>query len=182
MSSIFTRKCLSHFDCKAHKLSCNNIVACFMTSYHRLPNWQVLLQIWLPFFFSLVTMVTKNSCNLECCSDQICLLKQFPALAYHCVLFINFFTFFLNVFFLFQGGEVIFITFSDEFPLPDNGDFYMVFEGKKQRHVTTAQQINTFTLRAIVPGTSWTTSLDTLLLISTIDQAEIKMVIDGYIG
>lgn len=55
---------------------------------------------------------------------------------------------------MFQGGEVIFITFSDEFPLPDNGDFYMVFEGKKQRHVTTAQQINTFTLRAIVPGTS----------------------------
>lgn len=50
-----------------------------------------------------------------------------------------------------RGGEVIFITFSDEFPLPDNGDFYMVFEGKKQRHVTTAQQINTFTLRAIVP-------------------------------
>lgn len=99
-------------------------------------------------------MVTKNSCNLECCSDQICLLKQFPALAYHCVLFIKFFTFFLNGFFLFQGGEVIFITFSDEFPLPDNGDFYMVFEGKKQRHVTTAQQINTFTLRAIVPGTS----------------------------
>ncbi|PFX30955.1 rho guanine nucleotide exchange factor 28-like isoform X3 [Stylophora pistillata] len=50
-----------------------------------------------------------------------------------------------------RGGEVIFITFSDEFPLPDNGDFYMVFEGRNQRHVTTAQQINTFTLRAIVP-------------------------------
>jgi len=47
---------------------------------------------------------------------------------------------------------VLFITYSDEFPLPDNGDFYMVFEGKNQRHVTTAQQINLYTLCAIVPG------------------------------
>ncbi|XP_073242389.1 rho guanine nucleotide exchange factor 28-like isoform X6 [Porites lutea] len=50
-----------------------------------------------------------------------------------------------------RGGEVIFITYSDEYPLPDSGDFYMVFEGKNQRHVTTAQQLNAFTLRAIVP-------------------------------
>ncbi|KAJ7385330.1 A kinase (PRKA) anchor protein 13 [Desmophyllum pertusum] len=50
-----------------------------------------------------------------------------------------------------RGGEVIFITYSDDFPLPDNGDFYIVFEGKSQRHVTTAQQINTYTLRAVVP-------------------------------
>lgn len=47
---------------------------------------------------------------------------------------------------------MIFITYSDEYPLPDSGDFYMVFEGKNQRHVTTAQQLNVFTLRAIVPG------------------------------
>ena len=53
---------------------------------------------------------------------------------------------------LFQGGEVMFITYSDDFPLPDHGDFYVVFEGKKQRHVTTAQQLNTYTLRAVVPG------------------------------
>ena len=121
MSSIFTRECLSRFDCKAHKLSCNNIVACFMTSYHRLPNWQVLLQIWLPFFFfPLVTMVTKNSCNLECCSDQICLLKQLPALAYHCVLFINFFYIFLKCFFLVSGWR---------------GDFYNIF-----RWISSARQ------------------------------------------
>ena len=47
---------------------------------------------------------------------------------------------------------MIFITYSDEYPLPESGDFYMVFEGKNQRHVTTAQQLNAFTLRAIVPG------------------------------
>ena len=52
----------------------------------------------------------------------------------------------------FKGGEVIFITYSDDYPLPDNGDFYMVFEGKIQRHVTTAQLINAYTLRAVVPG------------------------------
>lgn len=50
-----------------------------------------------------------------------------------------------------RGGEAIFITYSDDFPLPDNGDFYVVFEGKCQRHVTTAQQINAYTLRAVVP-------------------------------
>ncbi|XP_020626886.1 rho guanine nucleotide exchange factor 28-like isoform X3 [Orbicella faveolata] len=50
-----------------------------------------------------------------------------------------------------RGGEVIFITYSDDFPLPDNGEFYLVFEGKSQRHVTTAQQINAYTLRAVVP-------------------------------
>ena len=47
---------------------------------------------------------------------------------------------------------MIFITYSDEYPLPDNGHFYMVFEGKSQRHVTTVQQINLYTLRAVVPG------------------------------
>ena len=47
---------------------------------------------------------------------------------------------------------MIFITYSEEYPLPDNGEFYMVFEGKSQRHVTTAQQINAYTLRAVVPG------------------------------
>ena len=46
----------------------------------------------------------------------------------------------------------MFVTYSDDYPLPDNGDFYIVFEGKSQRHVTTAQQINSYTLRAIVPG------------------------------
>lgn len=51
-----------------------------------------------------------------------------------------------------RGGEVIFITYSDDFPLPDNGEFYLVFEGKSQRHVTTTQQINSYTLRAVVPG------------------------------
>ncbi|XP_068734073.1 rho guanine nucleotide exchange factor 28-like isoform X3 [Montipora capricornis] len=50
-----------------------------------------------------------------------------------------------------RGGEVLFVTYSDDYPLPDNGDFYIVFEGKSQRHVTTAQQINSYTLRAIVP-------------------------------
>lgn len=44
------------------------------------------------------------------------------------------------------------MTYSDDYPLPDNGDFYVVFEGKSQRHVTVAQQINLYTLRAIVPG------------------------------
>ena len=47
---------------------------------------------------------------------------------------------------------MIFITYSDDFPVPDNSEFYLVFEGKSQRHVTTAQQINAFTLRAVVPG------------------------------
>ena len=47
---------------------------------------------------------------------------------------------------------MIFITYSDDFLIPDNGEFYLVFEGKSQRHVTTAQQINAYTLRAVVPG------------------------------
>lgn len=44
------------------------------------------------------------------------------------------------------------MTYSDDYPLPDSGEFYVVFEGKSQRHVTVAQQINLYTLRAIVPG------------------------------
>ena len=51
-----------------------------------------------------------------------------------------------------QGGEVMFITYSDEYPLPDGSEFILVFEGSKQRHITTAQQLNAYTLRAIVPG------------------------------
>ena len=65
-----------------------------------------------------------------------------------------------------QGGEVIFITYSEEYPLPDNGEFYMVFEGKNQRHVTTAQHINAYTVRAVVPGkdvTSFCQHLDSHL-------------------
>ncbi|XP_067017115.1 rho guanine nucleotide exchange factor 28-like isoform X1 [Acropora muricata] len=50
-----------------------------------------------------------------------------------------------------RGGEVLFVTYSDDYPLPDSGEFYVVFEGKSQRHVTVAQQINLYTLRAIVP-------------------------------
>ena len=73
-------------------------------------------------------------------------LKQCP---YFWLLFNVFFSFLLC---LFQGGEVIFITYSDDFPLPDNGEFFLVFEGKSQRHVTTTQQINAYTLRAVVPG------------------------------
>lgn len=49
---------------------------------------------------------------------------------------------------------MIFITYSDEFPLPDGGDFFLVFDGSNQRHITTAQQLNTYTLEAIVPGRS----------------------------
>lgn len=50
-----------------------------------------------------------------------------------------------------RGGEVIFTTYSEDYPLPDGGDFYFVFEGKEQRHVTTAQPINSHTLRAVIP-------------------------------
>ncbi|XP_048584074.1 A-kinase anchor protein 13 isoform X3 [Nematostella vectensis] len=51
-----------------------------------------------------------------------------------------------------KGGEVVFVSYSEDFPLPEGGDFFLVFAGSKQRHVTTAQQINCYTLRAIIPG------------------------------
>jgi len=55
----------------------------------------------------------------------------------------------------FQGGELVFITYSDDFPLPSSAEFFLVFEGSHQRHVTTAQQINAYTLRAVVPSEYW---------------------------
>lgn len=51
-----------------------------------------------------------------------------------------------------QGGDVLFITYSDDFPLPSTAEFFVVFEGSSQRHVTTAQQINTYTLQAVAPS------------------------------
>ena len=51
-----------------------------------------------------------------------------------------------------QGGAALAIVFSEDTQLPVDVEFYLVFEGSSQRHVTTAHCIDRNKLSACIPG------------------------------
>ncbi|XP_035667320.1 A-kinase anchor protein 13-like isoform X6 [Branchiostoma floridae] len=49
------------------------------------------------------------------------------------------------------GGSTIVAAFAEDSPLPEGCDFFLIFRGSQQRHITIARQLNAFTLQAVIP-------------------------------
>ncbi|CAH1255429.1 ARHGEF28 [Branchiostoma lanceolatum] len=49
------------------------------------------------------------------------------------------------------GGSTIVAAFAEDSPLPEGCDFFLIFRGSQQRHITIARQLNVFTLQAVIP-------------------------------
>lgn len=51
-----------------------------------------------------------------------------------------------------QGGEEFRVVFTDSTTLSPDLEYYAIFEGKQERHVTKATWVNGKVIRAVVPG------------------------------
>ncbi|XP_078672046.1 uncharacterized protein LOC144911668 isoform X5 [Branchiostoma floridae x Branchiostoma belcheri] len=49
------------------------------------------------------------------------------------------------------GGSTIVAAFAEDSPLPEEHEFFLIFRGSQQRHITIARQLNSYTLQAVIP-------------------------------
>lgn len=64
-----------------------------------------------------------------------------------------------------QGGAVLAVVFAEDTQLPPDVEFFLVFEGSSERHVTTARCIRRNKLSACIPGVSSHPSSSILVLL-----------------
>ena len=55
---------------------------------------------------------------------------------------------------LIQGGGTLVVGFSEESQADLEAEYFLLFEGSRWRHLTTAKIIDPYTLHAIIPGKS----------------------------
>lgn len=53
---------------------------------------------------------------------------------------------------IFQGGGTLDIEFAEDTSLNTDRRYFVVYEGSKQRHITTAKLITSTQLHSIIPG------------------------------
>lgn len=59
---------------------------------------------------------------------------------------------FQNALFIFQGQVTIQAKFDKDIYLPEDAEFYFVYDGSLKRHIMFAERVSDNTLQSIVPG------------------------------